>query len=336
MIQRISKRELAAKTLLRSGCGRLMQRVGSWRGLLVLNYHRVGDGRHSLFDRNLWSASSEDFDAQIATVVRDFDVIGLEDLQDVWQKRTGRYVLITFDDGYLDNYLEAFPILKRHNAKAVFFLTTGFLDVPQIPWWDEIAWMVRTSPLQVLPPCRWFEQPISLDDPDHEQAIHALLRTYKRLPGDAVIEFMDDLSRMVQSPRCPAQVAHELWMTWPMVREMQQSGMAMGGHTTNHPILANLTAERQDKEVRICQQRLTHELGRPATAFSYPVGGRNSFNADTRAALQRHGFEWGFTFVGGHARLPMTDRFAIPRAAIETDVNRPLFHAILTLPHWFS
>lgn len=332
----MSKRTLAARTLEHTGFGRLMRLARSWRGLLVLNYHRIGDGSRSPFDRNLWSASTEDFERQIWHATREFDIVGLEDLNDVLDKRRGRYLLITFDDGYLDNYTEAFPILKAYNTKATFFVTTGFLDVPQIPWWDEIAWMVRRSNAAVIPANPWIHREIPLDGDSREAAVQTVLKTYKRIAGSDAPAFMRALAEGLQAPRCPPHVAHELWMTWHMIREMEQAGMTIGGHSVNHPILGNLSPDEQEYEVGECQRRLTKELGHPARAFSYPIGNRNSYDIHTRKALQRHGFEWGFTFVGGHVRLPFTDRFAIPRAAVETDVDVSLFQAMLTLPQWFA
>ncbi len=333
----LTKRDLVARALHHSGCGRLIQRAGTWRGLLILNYHRVGAGaKTSDFDRNLWSATAEDFDAQIRTVCRDYDVIGLKDLEEIQRQRRGRFILITFDDGYRDNYEEAFPILKQHGASAIFFLATGYLDEPRLPWWDEIAWMVRRSPLPQLPASVWLPDAISFENPDRERAIVKLLKIYKRLDGDLTTAFINHLAEATQSGRCPEGIARQLWMTWPMVREMQAAGMDFGGHTVNHPILANLSPEEQDAEVGGCQQRLIQELGQPATAFSYPVGGAHSYNEHTMAALQRHGFQWGFTYIGGHVPLPVPQRYAIPRAAIETEVDTPIFQAILAIPQWFS
>lgn len=335
MIQ-LSKRSLMAQALQSTGCGRLLQLAPSWRGLLILNYHRIGESRHSPLDHDLWSATTEEFDRQIAAVVRDFDVIGLDDLDDVLASPRGRHVMITFDDGYLDNYTDAFPVLKRHHAPATFFVTTGFLDVPQVPWWDEIAWMVRTSPLVELPAISWTGMPIPFDEPDRTRAIGRLLALYKRLDGSRTADFLADLAAALHTGRCPAHTAHELWMTWHMLREMRQAGMGIGGHTVNHPVLANLSPEQQDYEVRECRRRLVHEIREPIEAFSYPVGGRGSFNEHTRAALERHGFRWAFTYQGGHVSSPQCDRFALQRTAVESDIDLPLFHAMLTLPQWFA
>lgn len=336
MAQGLSKRSLVAQALETTGCGRLLQLAPSWRGLLVLNYHRIGESRHSPLDHDLWSASTEDFDRQIAAVVRDFDVVGVTDLDRVLRSGRGRHVMITFDDGYLDNYTDAFPVLKRHRAVATFFVTTGFLDVPQVPWWDEIAWMVRSSPLAELPANTWTGMPIPFDDPHRQRAITRLLSLFKRLDGQRTADFLADLAIALQSGRCPVHIAHELWMTWPMLREMRQAGMTVGGHTVNHPVLANLSPEQQDYEVRECRRRLVQEMREPIEAFSYPVGGCDSFNAYTRAALERHGFRWAFTYLGGHVSSRRYDRFAMPRTAVETDVDLPLFQAMVTLPQWFA
>ncbi|HET6422855.1 MAG TPA: polysaccharide deacetylase family protein [Planctomycetaceae bacterium] len=332
----MSRKLMLAHALDRSGCGTLLRLTPSWRGVLILNYHRIGEARHSMLDRNLWSATTEEFDQQIRTIVRDFDIIGLDELETALHDRRGRSVMITFDDGYLDNYTEAFPVLKSHRASATFFITTGFLDVPKIPWWDEMAWMVRSCRLPHLPQNPWTGGPVPFDEPDRERAIRRVLNAYKMLEGSSTDEFIEVLAEKLETGRAPAHIGHELWMTWPMIREMSQSRMFFGGHTVNHPILANLTPEAQDFEIGECRRRLMQELKQPVDAFSYPVGGHTSFNQATRDALAKHGYRWAFTYVGGVASQLQLDPFAIQRSAVESDTVRPIFRAMLTLPHFFA
>ena len=336
MLQGFTKRSLLAQTLDVSGCGRALRSVHAWKGVLILNYHRIGDARHSLLDRNLWSATEEDFERQIAFIAAQFDVIGLPDFERALAEPHGRHVMVTFDDGYRDNYSLAHPILKRHGVPATFFLTTGFIDTPQVPWWDEIAWMVRASRLSALDVNRWTSSPVPFDDPDREIAIARLLSVFKGLPGEVTEDYLEFLAEALQTGRCPKQVAHELWMTWDMIREMKSNGMTFGGHTVTHPILANLSSQQQDWEVGECKRRLIEELEEPIEAFSYPVGGRSSFNAFTRAALAQHGFRWGFTYLGGYCRSGHRDPYAIHRTAIELDVDPSQFRAITTLPQLFA
>lgn len=332
----LSKRELAARTLDLTGGGRILRTVPAWKGLLTLNYHRIGDAGQSAFDRHLWSAAEEDFDRQVAFLAKNFDVIGLSDLDEVLRRKQGRFVMLTFDDGYRDNYSAAFPILKSHDVSATFFIATGFIDRPRAPWWDEIAWMVRTCTKQPLAANRWLSTPITFDEPDREHAIGRLLSIYKGLGPEATDEYLDCLADELNTGRCPASMANDTWMTWDMIREMRDQGLTFGGHTVNHPILANLSSEQQDWEIGECQRRLVAELKQPITTFSYPNGKRSSFNDFTRTALKQFGFRKAFTFLGGYAQPGFGDDFALPRTAVESDINLPLFRATVTVPQFFA
>lgn len=333
---RNSKRHWASSALESLGCGYVLRRVPSWRGVLILNYHRIGYPYWSELDRNLWSATPEEFDVQMADLKQDFDVIGLGDLEQALHDPRGRKVLITFDDGYLDNYTRAFKILKSHGLPATFFVTTGFLDHHFVPWWDEIAWMVRTSSVDELPQNPWTNSPMRTDLGHWESAISQLLKIYKGLHGDQPRQFLEFLSNELKTGRCPAEVGQRLWMTWDMVREMRAGGMTIGGHSVTHPVLATLTEDEQDYEVRECRRRLMEELGEPIEAFSYPVGGSNSFNEFTQQTIERHGFRWGFTYLGSYLKPGQFHRYALRRTAIEMEVDRSLFRALITLPQYFA
>jgi len=333
---RTPKRQMLAQTLDRFGCNRLLLLAGSWRGLLVLNYHRVGNAAGSPFDRNLWSATQEDFSRQVQFLKQQFDVIGIEDLEDVLARRTGRCVMITFDDGYRDNYELVFPVLRAHGAKAVFFLTTGFLDRPRVAWWDEIAWMVRKSSRPGIEAGDWMHGPIEWDGRERDGAIRQLLSIYKHLRGDQTESYLELLAEATGSGRCPEEAAGEMWMTWNMVREMLAAGNCFGGHTVNHPVLSRLSPEEQDREIEGCRLRIAAELGKPPVAFSYPVGGREAFDEITRASLAAHGFRWAFSYYGGYTRPGYFDPFDLPRVAVESDVSFPEFHSMAALPQVFA
>ena len=177
---------------------------------------------------------------------------------------------------------------------------------------------------------------MQFDEPHREAAINRLLTVYKNLTGIVTEDYVQFLGDALGTGRCPPQIARKLWMTWDMIREMKQNGMTFGGHTVNHPILANLSHEQQDEEVGACRRRLVEELGEPIEAFSYPVGGSRSFNKATRQSLAKHGFKWGFTYLGGYCHFGQEDHLAIPRTAIETDIDLSMFRAITTLPQVFA
>ena len=326
----------AAASLIRlSGLGRLIARAAPWSGVLALTYHRIGDGRTSLFDRGLWSADAEAFGEQIRFCKSHVDVIAPGDLPVVVNRRTGRYLLITFDDGYRDNYEVAFPILKAEGVPATFFIATGFVDTPRLPWWDEIAWMVRTSNKRSLDMKGWLDAPVPMDEPERERAVRALLRGFKAASADAADRYLAAVADVTGSGRCGVD-GGDLWMTWKMVREMRASGMTIGGHSSAHIVLARATAERQREEILGCGRRLSDETGDPMHYFSYPVGGRQSFNAATRECLREAGVRYAFSYYGGVGRFDRWDDYDVPRVPIETDVTRNRFRSIVQLPQVFT
>src|SRR5262245_5987966 len=99
----IAKREVLARFLGQSGLRSLLATLFPWSGVLCLNYHRIGDPRASDFSPELWNATADDFDAQIRFLKSRCDIIGPDDLHDVQTRGQGRYLILTFDDGYADN-----------------------------------------------------------------------------------------------------------------------------------------------------------------------------------------------------------------------------------------
>jgi peptidoglycan/xylan/chitin deacetylase (PgdA/CDA1 family) len=302
--------------------------------VLGLNYHRIGDGRSSVFDRGLWSATAEDFDRQLRYLKENFDVIAPRDVSYVVRLKRGRHVIVTFDDGYADNYTDAFPILKSHRLQATFFIATGYIDEPRLPWWDQIAWMVRTSKRSSVTVPDFYPTEIAYDDPDRERAVRALLKTYKKLPADRTSAFLDAIGTATGTGRPGPETldVRSLWMTWDMLREMRSAGMTIGGHTVQHPILARMTRDQQSKEIAGCNKRITEELGVPMRAFAYPVGSRDAFNDDTRACLREAGVHTAFSYYGGIRGLRHWDDYDIQRIAIEQDMNFDEFRASVMFP----
>ena len=156
------KRDMAAMALATPGVRRLVAAALPRDGVLVLNYHRVGESERSPYDRALWSASADGFDAQVAFLKSHCDVIALDDIDAAMRSR-GRHVAITFDDGYRDNHDIAFPVLRRHGVPAAFFIATGFIDHRTLPWWDAIALQVRGSRQHTLDLSPWLPAPLVLE-----------------------------------------------------------------------------------------------------------------------------------------------------------------------------
>ncbi|MGE5611971.1 MAG: polysaccharide deacetylase family protein [Bacillota bacterium] len=331
----INKAQLVSRLLVLSGLGTLLRKANTLRGIVVPTYHRIGDPGRSILDHGVFSATPESFEAHVKFLKRHFDVIGPADLPGLLAKGTGRYVLITFDDGYRDNYELAFPILKSHGVGATFFIATGFIDRPRLAWWDEIAWMVRTSSRTSLPSSQWLPSPVVFEEPDRKRAIDKLLSLYKALPGHLTAAYLEHLAEATGTGRCNLDMTNT-WMTWDMLREMKAAGMWIGGHTANHPILAGLPPDQQEQEIARCRERIETELHQPMKWFSYPRGKPDAFNDITRRCLKQQGVELAFSYYSGYRRFDQWDPYDIRRTPVETDTSRYQFQTMMSIPQLFA
>ncbi|MGY0611389.1 polysaccharide deacetylase family protein [Luteimonas sp. A501] len=322
---------MVAKVLAAPGLRRMAAAALPRDGVLVLNYHRVGDSSRSRYDRALWSATAEGFDAQVAFLKANCDVIALDDIADALRRPRGRHVAITFDDGYLDNHDIALPALLRHRVPAAFFIATGFIDRKLLPWWDAIAMQVREARRASLDLAPWLDDPITLER-NREADIRRVLGVYKKLPFEQLAPFRARLA--AETGIEPPETVDGEWMDWDMVRAMADAGMTIGGHTVNHPILSTLPAAAQRAEIEGCATRLREELGIAMKHFAYPVGSPTAFNDDTRRLLHEASVQQAFSFYGGiaHAGSAQLD---LQRTAVEEGMGRDLFRAMVQVPRLF-
>ena len=328
----ISKKDFAAQVLESTGLRSLLLRLRIWNGILTLNYHRVGDFESSPFDHELFSATPGEFDAQVGFLKAWCDVIVPADLETARRQRRGRFALITFDDGYIDNFTVALPILSAHGVPATFFLATGLLDRPRVSWWDEIAWMTRVNTPITIPSGPWLSEPLEVDPVRPETVLLRLNQLYHRLPSSSRDAYLDFLGEATGRGRCGAEPARDLWMTWDMVRRLQAAGMALGGHTHEHVMLSEQSAERQRDELETCLRRIEEEVGVRSDVISYPYGSPRSFDLTTRACLKQASVRHAFSYYGGYCRFDAWDPYDIPRIAVERYISLPRFRTIVACP----
>ena len=114
--------------------------VSPGEGIPVLTYHHVGEGPDWLYVR------PADFKRQLAYLQDSgYTAISVMELAQGLSgqgKLPARPVVITFDDGYEDNYTAAFPILARQKMKGTFFVVTGKMGQPGYMNWRQAGEMI--------------------------------------------------------------------------------------------------------------------------------------------------------------------------------------------------
>ncbi len=114
-------------------------------GIPVLNYHQIND-----VDENMLTVSTEEFETQMTWLEQNgYQTITAAELADALEGKGSlpdRPVLITFDDGYIDNYQCAFPILRKHDMKAIIFLISEYVSLyPNYLTWNQLLEMQKNG-----------------------------------------------------------------------------------------------------------------------------------------------------------------------------------------------
>jgi peptidoglycan/xylan/chitin deacetylase (PgdA/CDA1 family) len=277
------------------------------RCLSVLIYHRVVAEPDPMLPGEV---CAREFDWQLAVLRRWFRVLPLPEA--VAGLREGtlpvRAACVTFDDGYADNVSVALPILRRHGVPATFFLATAFIDGGRM-WNDTVIETVRRAPGGTLD-----ARPAGLDTLDiatpelRRLAIDRLLAALKYLPLEERKRRADELGAAAA-----CGLPSDLMVTTEQVRELYRSGMEIGAHTVNHPILAKVTAERALDEIRESRAGLEAITGSSVSLFAYPNGRpRTDYGREHVDMVKDMGFKAAFSTAHGVA-LATRDPFQLPR-----------------------
>jgi peptidoglycan/xylan/chitin deacetylase (PgdA/CDA1 family) len=262
---------------------------------IVLAYHRINDIPEGFqFDKSLISATPRQFEDQILWLKKHRKIISLKELIDAIAD--GRdpeedSIAITFDDGYLDNYTNAFPILKRHSIPATIFLSTGFIGTARMFWWDTLAFHINNID---KPEISTSLGSFSLKDKDAAIVkLNEMLKTSSQEIREEVIAGLAKMHRRAV-PKKP------MMLNWKQVEEMSKHGITFGSHTHEHSILSHIPLKKVEAELGESKRALIDHLG-SAAFFSYPNGFREDYCQKSKDAVKRYGFRSALTYIPGYA-----------------------------------
>jgi len=286
-------------------------------GLYCFNYHRIGDSSITPFDPNIYSCTATEFKKQLQFIEKHFQVITLAQAIQLTQHQlplNKRYALITFDDGYVDNYDIAYPILVEQQLSAVFFIPTDYIDSPIVPWWDEIAWMLKNTTKKEFSFAG--SGIFNIKGSPLDQVIRKFLTIIKADPRS-----MDEkMLELKTALACEYQVNPtdaSLFVSWQQLKEMRAGGMDIGSHTCSHRILSHIDTANQLQELQESKQILEAGLDCVIDSIAYPVGQSNTFNQAICEMTQQLGYKIGFSFTNAINDLPLNNAYQVSRLGID-------------------
>jgi peptidoglycan/xylan/chitin deacetylase (PgdA/CDA1 family) len=328
------KKELLSRILLRAQLFRLV-REARRDVLVIFGWHRISPrvGFETPFAKDVYGPTPDEFERAILWLKENTRIISEDELVDFVARKRGPgrlSVLVTFDDGYRDNYALAYPILKKHDIPAVFFLPSKMIDDRAMGWWDLSAFILKhTKKPKVDLLGKTFALPHERD-----RAIAFFHKTMQLEKYETTKDLVADTAAQCEV-ELPARDAREReLMSWAEVKEVADGGITISSHTHTHRVLATLDPASQKEELALSKAMLEEKIGRRVRSIAYPVGGYSHFTDETRKLARDVGYSLGYSFCTGFNRFGDISAFDVKR--IGPPVSLPLLAGTTVLPEVFD
>jgi len=257
-------------------------------------YHRVFETASDPWEL---CVSPKHFGLQLELLRRYYPVLSLQQLLSALKaaQLPKRAVVLTFDDGYADNFWNAKPLLEKYEMPATFFVTSGSLDSPIEFWWDDLE-RILLQPRK-LPKCLHLnlqgrEYDWQTTNSDERQlaymAIHQILQPLK--PSDRNQAIAELFAQADVDPM--GRPDYRPLTTDELIQLAQSEWVDIGAHAVTHPLLSVMSREGQSAEIVGSRQKLESILGISVETFSYPYG---NFTPETVEIVEAAGFEGALT-----------------------------------------
>jgi peptidoglycan/xylan/chitin deacetylase (PgdA/CDA1 family) len=306
------------------------------RDAVILGYHGVltsADPDRAYLNDNFPDASA--FERQMSYIARRYRPMRLADLITHYirgEEVPPGAIVVTFDDGFANNYTVALPILRKYGVPATVFLTTGMIGTPDGQLWTERVsrslWFTTRQSI-TIPAVR--PSAFSLQSPKaREHASRTVLSVLKRMPPadrNWALAYIEDVCGR------PSLTNEEreryAFLSWPDVRAMLAEGIEFGSHTVNHPMVATLDDLTLRNEIVDSKRTIERELGTECYAFGYPNGSFADFGPRDQRALRQAGYRCALAISGGLNRAN-PDLFALHRVNITRSFDDVMFKAAVS------
>lgn len=301
------------------------RRMLAMRRVFILMYHRVDYLACPFFEIVV---RPEAFEKQIRFLRKYYEIVDLGDLKRLEAKRTSKkdFVVLTFDDGYRDNYTHAFPILQKYQAPATIFLATRYINANLLLWYDQLAWILYNT--ESVP-----DMAILLKHSIAPELIrevecfflssssirfNVLCFLTAKLKTFATKERERTLSRLAQAckiKRWPRDKERPM-LSWEEVREMSKYGISFGSHTMSHPVLSAIPTPEARREIVESKNIIEEQIQKPVTTFAYPYGKKEDYTDEVTKILIDEGFEYACTTTMGYEQFPVATPLELKRRGV--------------------
>jgi peptidoglycan/xylan/chitin deacetylase (PgdA/CDA1 family) len=298
---------------------------------LVLTYHRV---TNEVEWPDPLVVSPDQFACHIGFLKKRLQLLSAREVAEIIRTRKpfpAGSCLITFDDGWKDNYTQAFPILKSYQAPAIIFLTTDYIGTNTIFWHERLARILYSLPYtpkeyrQAASSSRSASESsyelvcaVQAVSPRHrEHLVARVTEEWKLLDTQNIESKIEELETIRGSQKLDSSSA---MLSWSEVTTMASAGIEFGSHTKSHALLDQTSSNELRDEICSSKKIIETKLGVPVDFIAYPNG---NYNDEVIALSQEAGYLGGFTCDVGFNTS--SDRpFTMKRKHVLNELSRGL------------
>ena len=300
------------------------------RDLHISMYHYTRDLKHSRYPR-IQGLDVSLFDKQIEFLSNNFNVVTMEQVIDAATNHgelPEKALLLTFDDGYADNYTFALPILEKYKVQGSFFIPGKTFAEHKLLNVNKIHHILAAADINELVEdlkkemdyYRGKEFDYAPTDELYQQ--YAVANRFdcgdiifvKRILQTVLPERLrDTISSKLFAKYIDIseeQLAYELYMTEDQVRTMKRHGMHIGIHGYDHYWLANLTEEELQRDISLALDTLDEFVDRKKWVMNYPYG---NYSDSVISCIKDKGAVLGLSTKVAVANLDRDNIYALPR-----------------------
>jgi peptidoglycan/xylan/chitin deacetylase (PgdA/CDA1 family) len=291
----------------------------------ILMYHRVADGVDDPFKL---CVSPDRFAAHLDVIARlgepsTLDQLGLPSLRP--------RIVVTFDDGYADNLINAVPIAEAKGVPITIFVTSGVVGSDNGFWWDRLDTLIRSRPSAI--------RAITLATSDgtvrvdigasSNRACQSVRRHLLPLRVTEIHQILDTIAEQWGVSASPPPDARPLTLS-ELDQLASSRAVTIGAHTVDHIRLRGFEAAEQQATISSSKHQLEQLTGQNISHFAYPYGDADAFDEHSVDAVHAAGFQTACTTIGGNASST-SDPLRLPRRMVK-NWSRLRFRA--TLERW--
>ena len=296
----------------------------------IVMYHYVRDLKHSRYP-GIKGLDYVLFKEQIRMFSERFHVISMEQLMAYYkygEKLPENAILLTFDDGYIDNYLYVLPVLMEYHMQGSFFVPGKVFQEHCLLDVNKIHYLLASTPIDVL--CKELLEEMDAyrsrewEYPSNEELFQQYAQAnrfddkktvfVKRILQVALPEELRSLissNMFAKYVGVPEEVlAHELYLNYDQMKEMKRQGMYFGVHGYGHYWMNHLSLAALEEDIEKGLDSMQGLVSSDSWVINYPYGSYSEMVIDV---AKQKGAALGLSTDARTACIGQDDRFKLPR-----------------------